>query len=188
MIPENRLSTTILSSTFLSPDLLVTSQVVDYERGGVALDDGTQGLDVQDWIAYIDGDDLKVGTTLENGVVIITRPGTTTLSLGFDLNMRATLAYTQAGVVKLWWFDTLQNMMVDTEFADTSWPRLCTDDKRALQTQATDIILAYIKDGDLYYRQQRDRYSIERLLGTPPLPVLVNIGMNTVNRLQFQFR
>ncbi len=189
MIPENRLSTTNLPSPFLSPDILTVSQLVDYERGGVDLDDGTQGLDVQDWIAYVEDDDIKVGTTLDNGVTIITRPLLTTVSLGFDQNMRATLAYTTDGVAKYRWFDTLTNSTVESTLPDGSiYPRLSTDDRRSMLRGSCDIILAYTRGGDLYYRQQRDRYTIERLLASPaPEGEFRNVGMNTVNRLQFQF-
>jgi hypothetical protein len=54
--------------------------------------------------------------------------------------------------------------------------------------KATDIILAYIRDNTLYYRQQRDRYGIERTLRTGLFDSvkLRNIGMARNYRLYFE--
>lgn len=187
MIPESRLSTTNLPSTFLAPDSLVMNANIDREQGGVDLDDGSQGLQVQNWIGFVDGDNLKVGPTAETAPTILVRPGVTTFSFTFDQNMRATLAYTQAGVAKLYWFDTNINAMTESSFAGASYPRLALDDKRALQSLVRDIIFAYIRNDNLYYRQQRDRYTIEYLLKIGVRGRLRNIGLTQNNRLQFMF-
>lgn len=187
-LPNNSLSLTPQPAAFLSPDSLVSSRLVDRERGGIALNDPSQGLNVRDWSAYLVGNDITVAVESGPSSVIITRPNVETLSLAFDQNMRATIAYTQAGVSKLWWFDTNAGMMVDTTFAGATYPRLCMDDKRTLEVGASDIILAYLRDGGLYYRQQRDRFQIERLLqsGIASYLRLRNIGMHAGNRLQFE--
>jgi len=60
MIPDQRLSTTLLGAPFLTPDDLVTSPTQDYELGGRALDDPSEGLQVQVWTCYVDGDDIMI--------------------------------------------------------------------------------------------------------------------------------
>lgn len=187
MIPGNALSLTPQVGAFLSPDHLVTGPLLDHERGGVALNDGTQGLRIQNWKAGVDGGNLYVEDALGVRTTVLVRSNVSTVSLAFDSNMRATLAYTQAGVAKYFWFDTNVGMMVESSLpAGSVTPRLATDDKRPTQTLAVDIILAYIRAGNLYFRQQRDRYTVEYLLGPAPAPSLLNIGMNSVNRLQFE--
>ena len=68
--------------------------------------------------------------------------------------------------------------------------RCCLDDKRQSATAQgnNDIILAYVRAGKLYYRQQRDRYEVEYLLAEEiPAKVLTRIGMSKNYRLQFEF-
>jgi hypothetical protein len=52
-----------------------------------------------------------------------------------------------------------------------------------------DVILFYIKDGALFYRQQRDRYGVERRLCDCPNTTIriERVSMNTLNRLQIEF-
>ena len=186
-IPDNRLSTTNLPTTFLTTDALVNSRLTDWERGGADLEDSDSGLDVQDWKFGLDGNNIYAEDALGARTTIIVRANIETLSGSFDQNMRPTLAYTQAGVAKLYWFDTVANDFVETTFAGASYPRLCLDDKRELQDLANDVLLAYIRAGNLYYRQQRDRYTIERLLQANVRGRLRNIGMHRANRVQFEF-
>jgi hypothetical protein len=65
---------------------------------------------------------------------------------------------------------------------------VCLDDKRPLQNAVSDVILAYTRSGNLYFRAQRDRYLVEYPLATAVTGTLDKVGMNTVNRLQFEFR
>jgi len=186
-IPNNALSSEVRSAAFLSPDNQVSSLTKDYERGGVAIDDGTQGMLVRDWWAEIVGDDIVIANS-DGPQQTLSKPGTTEVSLSFDRNMRVALAWVQGGEKYLRWFDPVANAMVETTLdAGIQNPRLCYDDKRVTQESASDVILAYIRSGNLYFRQQRDRYTVERLLGPVPATYLLNIGMNRGNRLQFQF-
>lgn len=186
-IPDNRLSTTVVDAEFLAPDILTRSRLLDYERGGVALDDPSQGLNVRNWTAGIDGDNLYCEDDANNRTTLLVRPGTTSISLAFDQNMRATLAYVQSGVAKLWWYDAAIAGRSDTSFPGARFPRLCMDDKRSTQSLANDVIFAYVRDGNLYYRQQRDRYNTERLLMAGVAGTFRNMGLHRGNRLRFEF-
>src|SRR5690606_9335710 len=89
------------------------------------------------------------------------------------------------------WFDpTLAAFDVVELPAGTTSPRCVLDDKRHVSgtiAGASDIILAYIRGGALYYRQQRDRFLIEYELANGLHGAeLDQIGMNTHNRLQFR--
>lgn len=192
-LPENQLSSMPVVGAYLSPDDRPYSPLVDYELGGVALNDPSQGLMVKVWQVFMDGNDVMVGPEGGFAEYIFTAPGITELALAFDQNMHATIAFTQNGVVKLRWFDSSVPGFVITDFAGARSPRLCMDDKRAMESNANDIIFGYIRNGSLYYRQQRDRYSIERLLASNVASngssgVLEKIGMTDRNRIQFVVR
>jgi hypothetical protein len=65
---------------------------------------------------------------------------------------------------------------------------LTLDDKRALASATNDVILAYIRAGGLYYRQQRDRFAVEYVVGTGvgSSSRIVALGMGANMRLQIK--
>lgn len=192
MIPANSLSTPTIPAYYLNPDNLEYSRTISYELGGVALNDPSMGLMVQTWtlqlvniIGYttynvVVYDEAGVSTELFSGVNILD------VSLAFDHNMRPFVAFMENGVAKFRWFDTTVNDQVITELpAGSQYPKCCMDDKRITQAGTSDIILSYVRAGNLYFRQQRDRYQVEYLLKEGVTGVLLNVGMHRSNRLQF---
>lgn len=188
MLPDSVLSSIPVPGTLLHPDNLVTSPLRDYELGGVALNDPSQGLKVQVWQCFVDGDNIMIQAGDASPSILFTAAGTTEVALAFDQNMRPAVAFKQAGTVKLRWYDTLAAAQVITEYPGVDNARLAMDDKRPLQTAANDIIMAYTRDEGLYFRAQRDRFLVEYPLD-PAIGAgrLIRIGMNNVNRMQFEF-
>jgi hypothetical protein len=119
-------------------------------------------------------------------VALFERAGVTELSLAFDGNMRPFIAFSDASGAHYWWYDPTTS---EVEIADL--PDGCTnlrcgmDDKRPLESANADIILAYMRDGNLYHRLQRDRYATEYLLAENVSGKLVQIGFNEQNCFQF---
>lgn len=195
MIPMGRLSTTPVPADFVSPDDLEGAAtfefgpISDYEMGGKAISDPSLGNQDRPWTMTANEAGEVYFTAAENPLALfVTLPGLTELSAAFDQNMRPVLAYVQNGVARLRWYNTVPGAYVVTDLpAGTISPRVTLDDKRQTQTALgdNDVILAYIRAGDLYYRQQRDRYEDEYLLATVGSAKLIRIGMNAVNRLQF---
>lgn len=194
MIPEGRLSTTPVYSVFLTPDNIERpSTLVDYELGGRALNDPTEGLQVHRWTVRYDAETGDV-SVFAPGVIeetIFTALGVTSLGLAFDQNMRPFVAFVQNGRAKFFWFDTVLGETLITELpVDARTPQCCMDDKRDMQTSqgANDVIIAYLRGTSLCYRQQRDRYEVEYVLtNAAPGTRLLRMGMNQGGRLQFEF-
>lgn len=189
MLPNNRLSSTPVRSVFIGADAIDSTPDISYEDGGIALNDPSQGLLFQVWTAQIRNNGTQITIRADNHPesVLITGNDIREVSLAFDSNMRVNLVYLEGDITKLFWFDTSVGQMVTTEFTDLFTPRLSTDDKRISQSSNRDIIFAYIKNGDLFFRQQRDRYEIEYLLAENPKGKFVKFGMNRQLRLQFLF-
>lgn len=189
MINENRLSSIAVEADLVSPDNQGVGALYDYERGGVALSDPTQGLNVRDWVCFLDGSDVKVQTDAEPPILIFTQAGIVSLSFCFDQNMRPCVTYETSAGVYLRWYDSAIPSYVTTAFGTgIRTPRVCLDDKRLTQfALKSDIIFAYIRGDALCYRQQRDRFNTEYILqyGIANSIKLNNIGMNKVLRLQF---
>lgn len=188
MIPENRLSTTLLPAAYVEqtarPHLLI-----DYEMGGIALQDPSQGLRFKLWTVRYNqstGDVLLSAPAVPESVAF-NRPNVTELSLSFDQNMNPFIAFVQAGAARFWWYDPIVSGQVFEEslIASGITPRCTLDDKRPTQTGNSDIILAYVRAGSLYFRQQRDRYTVEYLLQAGVVG-LKTIGMNAKYRLQLE--
>jgi hypothetical protein len=200
MLPNNALSTTLEYSQFLPPDNLPPSDMVDYEEGGVALSDGSQGLQVQVWTlqgiptgGLSDPVDVVISAPNTEATTLFSRVGISKVALAFDQNMHPFVAFVQNGQATFWWFDTTVLQFVFTDLPTGSTDTCCCiDDRRSLQTLTgfNDIILAYIRDDNLYYRQQRDRYTTEYLLVGDLSTIVINpqlakVAMNGKSRLQF---
>ena len=188
MLPDNVASSISFGGLYYSPDDRVTTPLVDYELGGIELLDASQGLMVRSWRVRLVDRTVKLMGDGGPEVDLFEANEITELSLCFDQNMRWSVAYIQAGVLKLNWYDTGVNQRVVTSFTEAVNPKMALDDKRVTQLGNSDMILAYLRGNALFYRQQRDRFTIERLLRDNLFPgtKLKNIGMNNNLRLQFE--
>lgn len=183
MIPEMRLSTVQQPAALLLPDpqpSLTTARA----RGGVALNDASQGLNVQTWTITTDGTSVTIEGETVSPSVLFTGSGITEISLAFDQNMRPFVAFVDDEGAKYRWFDSLDSTTKITALPGAVTPRCCLDDFRPSQVNASDIILAYVREGLLHFRAQRDRYTIEYPLSQVATG-LNFVGMGVNLRLQF---
>lgn len=190
-LPGNELSTVAIKGDFLLPDRLGRkSKVEDFERGGVALNNPTDGLDVRDWRIRILGTIARLGPYPEGPEIdLFFDAGMTEISLAFDQNMRPAVAYIANGVTKLFWYDTALAAQTTTSFGGgLRTPFLTLDDKRASQSSANDILFFYLVGTTLRYRMQRERYQTERTIYTGLLPnaQIKRVGMGTNLRLHIE--
>lgn len=195
-LPQNRASSLSVSDAVLPPDDLITTALEDFERGGVALNDPSGGLNARNWRCYVDPVNLSdVYLEPDGGAaqLIFSQPGVSAVTFTFDQLMRPAVVYRVGNNVFLRWFDPTINSFAVQDFGDLKDPRLSFDDKRPTQVaDRGDIIFAYLRaDGGslgLYYRQQRDRFQVERALrkGLPNNSRLRAVGMNRGLRMQFE--
>ena len=186
MLPDGVLSTTAFARMFAGYRRNYCSPTRDYEWGGIALNDPSGGLMYQRWRCRIYGDYVILDAEEVQPTAIYVGALLTECSIAFDQNMQPTLAVVEGGRAKLQWYDSGEGKQVVTVLdADVITPRVSQDEKRQSQTAYSDVILAYIRSGGLYYRQQRDRFKIEYLLDAGPHTGINKIGMNVGGRLQF---
>jgi hypothetical protein len=193
-LPGNNLPNTVPPAPFLEPDSFVRpSKLVDYERGGIAIQDPSQGLRVRNWTADYVGGDVRVYPFNEpsSAQTLFSVAGITELSLSFDQNMRPLIAYMIGADAYLWWFDFNANAVVTLALpAGVRSPILTLDDKRSFATQLAlnDVLLFYILGNNLCYRQQRESFTVERVLASDMTATsfIRRAGMNTQLRVQVQ--
>lgn len=189
-IPNNALSQTTQRSTWYGLDTLDPTDTLDYEEGGIDLNDTSKGLEYQLWtFFYVDTavyaySDYTGNVHLFDSVASIDRVRGT-----FDQNMNFFVAYRSADQWKYRWYDTLSGDYTTSDMPTGVTSCVCTlDDKRKLENSTSDILLLYTLDDNLYYRQQRDRYQTEYLLRTGIGGELIKCGMNDKARIQIKLR
>lgn len=188
MIPNQILSSIPVPRPYIERVNDPNFPLVDYEMGGVALNDPSQGLSVKEWTIYLVGDDVTVSAEGVTPTVLFSGANITELSLTFDQNMQPVVAYVQAAEARLYWFDSAIPGFTSTVIPGAISPRVALDEKRPLLILSSDVILGYVKDDNLYFRAQRDRYLIEYLLKTDVNATLVTVGMTTNYRFKFKLR
>lgn len=193
MMPDNVLSTVPAPASFVGARSLPITKIVDYEDGGRAIQDPSAGLLFQRWRARLynegEADSFVVLDAREvPEFVWLTVPYMTEISFSFDASMQPTVVYVANGEAFLNWYDSRVSQYITTALpSDVITPRVSMDDKRYIGSngyQVSDVILGYIRSGNLYYRQQRDHYTVERLLKESVKP-LIKIGFTRRLRLQY---
>lgn len=190
-IPEDRASTVPIGGKILPPNDRFRPDMTAYHSGGIAISDPSEGLQYQVWVAQGYPDRIEIYPEGSPGLAQAFVTGASNIefvALAFDQNMRPVLAYTENDVTKLFWYDPVPQDFVTTEFPGATSPFCIMDDTRDIATQrgANDVLFFYI-DGGLKYRQQRDRYQIERLLTNEVTGRIARVGMNDKWRLQWEF-
>lgn len=200
MIPGNKLSNpSPIYSIYMPPDgdPGITA-LIDYELGGIDLYDGSQGLQVQVWTLTLKvigtNTDYYISSPNTASTYLFSRSYGTWGRLAFDQNMFPIISYVDINGAGYYWYDPIAHAYAFVTMDSTvSFPCVTMDDKRYASTRlgTNDVILAYMNNNNLCYRQQRDRYGTEYVLlsnvGTIiPNPSVWKVGMNDGYRLQFQ--
>lgn len=186
MLPDGVLSTTPQPSSFLSPRDAPPQPLIDYELGGVAVSDPSQGLMLRSWRMRWEEGQFILDAPGVAPTVVLTRDNVSEFSFTFDQNMKVFITFVDPTGAFYWWYDaTLPGYRTVAMASDVITPKCSLDDKRLNQTSKSDIILAYIRSGGLYYRQQRDRFGTEYLLSADVGGYLRRVGMNNIWRFQF---
>lgn len=184
MLPANTITTTPIISDFFgvyNNTYVPLSQVV---YGGAALNDPSQGRQYQTWHIRYEIDTIIVKPTSGADVFWLPVTGVKTVSLAFDNNMAVTIGYQTSGASNLYYYDSQLGDFTTKVISGATSCRVCVDDAREFNNANSDIIFAYTNGGNLYWTQQRDRYTTERLVG-PTTGKLLAMGPSEENRFQF---
>lgn len=183
-----RLSTFNVPAPIIGGRSMTVSLKEDFEDGPINISDPSSGLMYQVWqgIASDQGVRLVKNAGIGDGVDVLTQLNITEMSFTFDQNGRPSVCYTQYGQTKIYWYDSsVGGMSITILGSGIGSPKIFLDDKRQTQTAISDMIAGYIKQEQLCYRLQRDRFGIEYVLATNVKGRLQKIGMGNNLRLQF---
>ncbi|MPS36039.1 MAG: hypothetical protein E2593_12185 [Stenotrophomonas sp.] len=159
---------------------------MDYEMGGIGLQNPNAGMQVKLWTLRSNGQQVTVEANDVVPVLLFERPGPITLvSLAFDQAMNPHVAFVEDGIAWLWWWDTVANAMTFTAIDGARTPRLGLDEKRSALLSIGDVVLAYMNQSNLCVRYQRERFGTEHVLAEGIGQELVSVGSSTAGRFQF---
>ena len=193
MIPNNVLSVTPIPAPFLSPRTIARASaqqgMSDVHYGGIALGDASHGLTYQLWTCFTDGNNVWLSAPNTPAYIILPGVGAAWVALAMDQNARVFIAYAiLLGAASYYWFDsTIPGYRTSTLSGVIPRVFASLDDSRPALLTSSDVILSYVRAGELFFRAQRDRFGIEYDLGAAPAN-LVQIGMNRADRFQFEFQ
>lgn len=195
MNPLVVLTSETIISAYLFPDNLVSTDLEDWELGGIGLSDPSQGLEYQAWHLTVLGEGALTTVWLDAPTTPLVQqfalPNITWARLAFDQNMHPVISYMAQGGPGFWWWDpTIPGNTFTTLPSTILRPCVTMDDKRDTQTLLgnNDVVMAYINNNNLCFRLQRERYATEHvwLVNINLLvsnPFVNKIGMTTGLRL-----
>lgn len=191
MFHENTLSTESVPAPFSYPRNIPKSANLDFEYGGVAIQDGSQGLRVRVWRGEYLGGSILISADGIAPITFATEADIIDIGISFDQNMNPFACWElEDGTARFRWFDSTVPGFVTTTLPSGSYDVRCAhDDTRDIQVTGgvSDVILSYLRAGSLYFRLQRERYLTERLLSSAiGERRLIQTGLN--EQLRFQWR
>ena len=139
-----------------------------------------------DTVATVTYDGLNVRV---DGEVVLVKPGITELAAAFDQLEAVALGFVIGTDVSLYWFDTLLGDFTTTDFGPGSNPRLDLDQNNVDlgPAQGSQILFSYLRDGQVFYRSQLERYGTEH--SVPDITAATwfkTAGLGRNNRFTFQ--
>lgn len=186
-IPLNTFTVIPVHSQFMAPASDAYQAMIMRATGGTAIGDGSAGREIQLWTVKYEGTNINVYNAL--GVLSFTMviPGVTSVCLAFDSNMAVTICYTKSDGSYLYFFNSQSGQFETLFLIGVGACRVAVDKTSLFFNTNSDVLFVYSKAGVLYWRQQRDRYTIERTVG--PITAgqtLRRVGPNVENRLQIE--
>lgn len=189
MIPYSTFVLTDDYTRLTQPESLKKTGLVDYERGGVALGNSSEGLSRYDWTFKVIN--KTQGMLSREGVpeIMVHEFSTKPLDVAFcfDQSMNIVLAWQDKDfILYLKRYSSATNSFQVLNLGIGKCPRLTLDEKRAEFISNSDVILGYIANNTLLYRIQREGYLTPHVIEENMLPSqrLARIGVKGF-RLQF---
>ena len=191
MLPEGKLSSIPVPAAILGGRARNISPALDYEDGPIAISDTSEGLFYQTWTGWIGEGGVYLEAPSVEAFLAYSASGVHEMSFTFDQNGRYAIALMQNNQCRIYWWDPVEGGYYNTYIGPgIVSPKIILDDKRSNQHPVSDMVMGYIRQNNLCYRLQRDRFTVEYVLAAELAPVntpvrLNKIGKNRGLRLQF---
>lgn len=191
-IPSNQFTSPPVVSDFLPPFTDPYAPLSMRAPGGIAINDGSQGREIQYWTISYDGTNILVSDAAAVVRFSLAVAGVLNVSLAFDSNMAVAIGYMTSSGGHLYYYNSLINAYETLNFPSITSCRVCVDKTSGFFDAQSDVVFAYVTGGvSVHYRYQRDRYAVEYDdVEVAPLSIhnpLIRFGPSEKNRLQLEF-
>lgn len=176
---DQQLSTKPVRAAFIGGRAGGVTKLTDFEDGPIALQNPAEGIMYQIWrTRVVQGEVLLSGRYTQETKLTELGGDIEEISFTFDRSGRHIMVFVQAGVTKMRWYNS-QTAQYETRIFGSSYktPRLFHDDKRPEAAATSDVVFFYVRDRNLYYRLQRNRYDNEYLLQADLKYGIKKVGM-----------
>jgi hypothetical protein len=185
MIPANSFTSSPQVGNYSSPVNGVYYPLMQTTLGGIAIGDNSKNRQYRRWICEYTGGNITVRPEGQAVVFTLAQTNVLSVSLAFDNAMNIALAWMTPTGAKFYYYDTVSLTNIIVDYPDITSCRVCVDNANDYYNASSDVLFVYTKNNNLYYRQQRDRYDTERLIGSTT-KLIKRVGMSDLNRLQIQ--
>lgn len=153
-----------MQGTFLYTVRAERDQLIDFEQGGIALNDGSQGTDVQLWSGiYLDGGFQLSAPTVPPTIVYST-PNVTRFAFSFDQNMQPVLAWQDPSGAHVRFYANTGHFQIQDLEAGAVNVCMSADSNNPLDVNIRNVILAYNVGDSLNARVQVESYADAHVL------------------------
>lgn len=188
--PGDPVTNPSVPGTILEGKGLVNNLLVDYETGGIAIQDPSQGHEVQIWKAeVVDLRSIYISSETTAPVLFYSHMyPIKSVSLAFDQAMQPVIAFQDPINCYLFYYSStiLDFEILTLPFGSRS-PKVILDEKRRLFLGQSQVMLFYLKGTTFYRREQSSRYLEDIIMFEGIEGNLVRLGRSDKNRLQFEF-
>lgn len=202
MIPNNTVTRSPNRDDYLHYDKQDYKPLIAEVRGGLDIRDPILGLDVADWMLYLD-EETRIFELHKDDKFVLSLGAPpygripTEVNFAFDEEMRFFWAYSYLDTegdfaekrIEFNWYNPEQNMTIKLTLDDAHSVKVVLDDRRSSLIDMSDILLIYVRNRDrvVCVRYQRDLFQVEYplfLLRTGES--LVRADVTVKNTLQFE--
>ena len=181
-IPGNAITPAPIVTAFTAPADEPYTPLYQKVWGGTAIGNGVAGRRVKYWEVSYETGSIRVRPVGGAEAFSLRVAGVLACSLAFDQNMGVVLAWQTVSGSSIYFYGNTGSYTT-LEVAGATSCRIAVDDLRQESTASSDVIFAYTLNNTLYWRQQRENYTIQRTVGATTRQ-LKKLGMNVGNRLQ----
>ena len=160
--------------------------------GPISLSDTSKGLAYKFWAVAFDPITKEI-LLIEDGVETVLYTETEdvdSMSISFTQNASVSVStVTASKLLKLYWYDiAIPDYTVDILETLVSQAELSMDMISHPADPHSDILLAYIKEQELFVRVQREDYLVARVTVANDVKAITAIGMSETRRFQITYR
>ena len=188
MLPNNQWASQPVVDDIIAPrDKAKVNATTSSDNGPIAIQNTSKGLMAKIWTASYNS--VTGSVTLQDGTNLFTDVNLKELSLTFNQSGNPFVAFRSATRIKIWWYDPLLSNYTIKDVTTGDQPFCYLDERRPEFSANSDVFLLYHRDGEIFYRLQRDRFDVEYstgIIGGTDI-VIECFGMAKNNRLQIKY-